>query len=1110
MKSEEQEEEEPTTSTSGGDQHVLVEDAGAAGLRRSLFVPQEETLPPLVANDSSNRIVLPQQQPPPPTDEDKEQAADSRSDQEASDMINEDLEVATVALLVALLASHEESNDDDNQQENQASETAAAQATCTATPAFVIAGNGDSGDIEDVISVLTGTPTLTTTAKSVRTTPAVDNAMATTSTTTAAPTSTATTTTASTTDATTSTITTGTMAATTATTSPTRTNVTGTTATITAATTSTATATTNTMRSYSYDLRETPCGKGYVAKDIPAFAKVVAKTVLAKIRVKAATHDQLMKVLTKKKRFNWSERSRVIMAVGIAQIPYTSWYGLEQALPCFIYALLIEAGFDVTPEQVAAAMPSKQTVGEIVAVGAGASLRLAREEIRVALAVFFGCDKGHRDGVDHFAKVLSWFNFKLLRVLNLCLDIDGSGGSSADAADAINHSVMEKLGDASKPFSGQTTDSGGGGVLQSLRINLEAHHLVDPDYYLVAPCCLHGLQKPFDVSMIATFGEGGLDKRNVLQLVHTCYDMQECYPGDLFATAWNAAKTVRPTGSVNAASSVDRMIVEEPSALREDDDDPDAINRMSRPVLTRWWYVSVACEHLVDHFDDWMNFFDRIVAKSKSGSKEWKIASNGSSLIREPRLLCDAWFVVGFARSFFHNHFKWLQGHDDIAQDYGYRGRHMLERYYLMSKDLDALTAGSWKTDPKFAEFRQHRDDLPRKMANFQATEQEEQAGTSAAASTIEQLDRLAQIFLAHFQQNFHKHFSTWKQDKDLVAFAFAGNARVATSLAKWVRSGGTDLPAEGDTTCSLVHGKTVLNLRELILFIACTPQQLALSFLVKHHVDAVDRLAQGESLWGMETADPDVLALKQWCQAYQIPLMTSTHRVEGQIREASLVASTGRGESARSAVALIRSSFNRDVDRQGYEAQKSRRLEKQQSHDDDPQDGEEETSGDDPQEVNVRTPRGSKRTTTLLEMVDSRLKLLDGLKHDDETKKKVVALYKKKTSSCSEKRRLQLAESIRTATTREPNVHQRKTGITETALARGMILFKDLRAKDHRDHIKSELLARGVTIAAAKPNWVDLRKLLKEYAQNHLGWVEGNELAFTPMTDYFKQYLLK
>jgi hypothetical protein len=223
---------------------------------------------------------------------------------------------------------------------------------------------------------------------------------------------------------------------------------------------------------------------------------------------------------------------------------------------------------------------------------------------------------------------------------------------------------------------------------------------------------------------------------------------------------------------------------------------------------------------------------------------------------------------------------------------------------------------------------------------------------------------------------------------------------------------------------------------------------------------------------------------------------------VEGQIREASLV--------ARSAVALIRSSFNRDVDRKGYEAQKAMKQE-QQSSEASNSNRQEASEPTNPKDVDhVRTPRGSKRTTTLLEMVDARQQLLDGFKHDDDTKKKVVALYKQKTSSCSEKRRLQLAESIRTATTRERNVLQRRTGISETALARSMILFKDLRAKEHREHIKNELLARRVPIAAVKPTWSDLRKLLRDYAKNHDGWIEGTDLAFAPMTDYFKQYLLK
>ena len=78
-------------------------------------------------------------------------------------------------------------------------------------------------------------------------------------------------------------------------------------------------------------------------------------------------------------------------------------------------------------------------------------------------------------------------------------------------------------------------------------------------------------------------------------------------------------------------------------------------------------------------------------------------------------------------------------------------------------------------------------------------------------------------------------------------------------------------------------------------------------------------------------------------------------------------------------------------------------------------------------------------------------------------------------------------------------------------ALARiSMIRFKDLRAKEHREHIMSELSARGVTIAAnTKPTWMDLRNLMHDYAKVHHGWVDGNELAFVPQTDYFKEYLL-
>ena len=73
------------------------------------------------------------------------------------------------------------------------------------------------------------------------------------------------------------------------------------------ATTTNAT-TTKTRKSYTFSSRDTSCGKGMV-KDIPMNAKVVTKTLFKKMVNKAEAHDRLLKVLTKKKRFNWCEKA---------------------------------------------------------------------------------------------------------------------------------------------------------------------------------------------------------------------------------------------------------------------------------------------------------------------------------------------------------------------------------------------------------------------------------------------------------------------------------------------------------------------------------------------------------------------------------------------------------------------------------------------------------------------------------------------------------------------------------------------------------------------------------------------------------------------------------
>ena len=72
-----------------------------------------------------------------------------------------------------------------------------------------------------------------------------------------------------------------------------------------------------------------------------------------------------------------------------------------------------------------------------------------------------------------------------------------------------------------------------------LRECLAAFGLVCPKGYFVAPCALHVLQQALSKAIMAVIGDGGLGKRNVMQLVHSCHDLQSYYPG-IFKEIWKA------------------------------------------------------------------------------------------------------------------------------------------------------------------------------------------------------------------------------------------------------------------------------------------------------------------------------------------------------------------------------------------------------------------------------------------------------------------------------------------------------------------------------------------------------------------------------------------
>jgi hypothetical protein len=98
------------------------------------------------------------------------------------------------------------------------------------------------------------------------------------------------------------------------------------------------------------------------------------------------------------------------LPAGMMQIPYASFTGVEQLIPCVIAAIFAAADIKVDTESLPKNCPSENLLEEIVRDGAVDCLLWLVDELKKAHAVFLACDKGNQKGVDHLAKVLSWWD----------------------------------------------------------------------------------------------------------------------------------------------------------------------------------------------------------------------------------------------------------------------------------------------------------------------------------------------------------------------------------------------------------------------------------------------------------------------------------------------------------------------------------------------------------------------------------------------------------------------------------------------------------------------------------------------------------------------------
>ncbi len=842
-------------------------------------------------------------------------------------------------------------------------------------------------------------------------------------------------------------------------------------------------------RSYEHSMRSETIGQ-HTIENIPGIVKLVLGNRLSKLEREAAEGRRLKAALSNGK-FNWSPEACYFLGCGISQMPKGSQYALERGLPFIYKALFVQAKVPLRNDKLSTSTPKSKKIGELVTYAAATIMTTMQGMIIKAKNVCLASDKGHRHGINHMVKIVSFWNVDDDRVETHQLDIDGCGGTSAAGASAIEAATKTSYGGVIKEFGSSTTDAGGAATGKSFVDEMRPLGLVSEYNFFTATCALHALQLGFRLGIEQSLGPGSLKNQNAMQLLHSLSDLQKQFPNEEFKLSWNIAQL---------DEEFDELCDEIVEAGL-------APNRVSAAVLTRWWWVNQAALHLKANWDGWKKYAVACLKSTTSDTYVGQVASSIIQMMGEHRIKCDIWFMNAYSDAYFVKNFKWLQSYDAIAKDYGFLSRHMAVRSFLMIGELEELEA-NWETHPAFKEYIALVKELP------ETVDIDESAEIRTEHSQEHCRDFVASFFKINIAST-RKHFDQWRSP-NLAVMALAGdNAELCTAIADWTLH--DLLPIDKEKTVVLPeHGNVTVNLYDVVEFLSemTTSTEMKSHVMVQENLVGVQKMTRGEHLWSSE--DPSVLKLALWAKTYIVPVMHHTHRVEAGVGNASHCALTKRSEFMRSRYAFITTELNALVQRRLFKEEygRERRANQHMSggvigtreHKSEPSKKKHKASHETPAEGNATlnvgtTAGGSLRSKHLLDEVESHL---DIVVNENEAIKQQVALFK--TEKFSEKRVAKKMGDFAKAqqkSERAPNARQKKVGVTMPAVARKRVpLGRNLPAAMYRQAITDECIARGIDLQG-ETNYNTLVKKLRE-------WLEANgedKKSFKPLTSHFDSY---
>jgi hypothetical protein len=776
-------------------------------------------------------------------------------------------------------------------------------------------------------------------------------------------------------------------------------------------------------------------GHAFVVEGIPRTHVVLHKSYLLKLQ----NLEQQVKDLThgfSNYRFNAKSSShymRTLLAVTLSSCPALPLSQAATVLPLFSAAFLVDAGFMKKTDVVkfSKSFPSESMLRDLLFTLA-AENSIALGEYLKNKVVFLSCDKGNKKGIGHFVKILSWWDVAEERVRKQCLDIDAAEGTSALCATAICAS-LKKVGNLK--LQGQTTDSGGGGVLDGLAKKLDESFVCRPNY-LIASCSLHCLQLAFANPVKSTMGDGGLGSKTVMQLIHSVHDLQASIETTVWKTHCEAAVAFL-NANVDTAyvgvTDADKSFAEKWEMIKtfrqftpiDEVTMKKTVYKIPAPVMTRWWTVGETAAVVWSSYLLLFRLCQQVINSLGTIHRANKVASNLQPLLLEAELYSDLCMIHNYHSFFVGPHFAWMEGTDDLSELPGFQSHNMLPRYFAMEQDLQSLKATVLSTHVGFEATRLSLLNL-------------------SEAASIQQRKKIA-TFVDIAIEAIEKHFIRWC-NKSLLPASLLSEYELASVVASVMTNKplNTALPTE---YYSQVHKYTFDRNKyyDFIVFrLAIVVHQDDTQQYEAFTVRTADLLLGGSEFRDKQQQDP----VKYFMYAAYLPLASHTQFVEAGVKEAKIISCTDRSEQLRSAYAVNRSATMHNE--------------------------------------KVRTMTVTQRIQWLLKAtrihVDRHEELGQELPEYSKDVAKIAGLMRQHHFKEERLQKLQDDALKKLNKNKKENALQKATGVDTTNAMAGLFAYGNLVSKLHLDAIGTELLFRGCSEEAiAKLKIRERIKMLKD-----------------------------